>query len=140
MTEASSKFINRELSWLEFNQRVLDEAKDEAIPLLERLKFLAITASNLDEFFMVRVGGLRVLIDQGLTTADPSGRVLEVSYPAPHRAEDQQRRRGGGARDQDESHNQERRAELIPRGLRVGHHDAGDLIADEYRRDQQASV
>ena len=68
-----AKFLNRELSWLEFNQRVLDEARDEAIPTLERLKFLAITASNLDEFFMVRVGGLHALLDQGLTSPDPSG-------------------------------------------------------------------
>src|SRR4029453_417471 len=68
-----AKFFNRELSWLEFNQRVLDEALDDSLPLLERLKFLAITASNLDEFFMVRVGGLRLLVDQKITTPDPSG-------------------------------------------------------------------
>src|SRR5690349_16291265 len=73
MTESQSKFLNRELSWLEFNQRVLDEAADETNPLLERLRFLAITASNLDEFFMVRVGGLKLLIEQGITTPDPSG-------------------------------------------------------------------
>lgn len=73
MSERDSKFFNRELSWLEFNQRVLDEAHDQSIPLLERLKFLAITASNLDEFFMVRVGGLRVLVQQGISTPDPTG-------------------------------------------------------------------
>src|SRR5215471_2984952 len=70
---AAVKFFNRELSWLEFNQRVLDEALDESLPLLERLKFLAITASNLDEFFMVRVGGLRLVVEQGIATPDPAG-------------------------------------------------------------------
>lgn len=74
MSDASEpRFFNRELSWLEFNQRVLDEANNEALPLLERLKFLAITASNLDEFVMVRVGGLKLLSERGSTQPDPAG-------------------------------------------------------------------
>lgn len=69
----SNEYINRELSWLEFNQRVLDQAVRTDLPLLERLKFLAITASNLDEFFMVRVGGLQMLRHSGSRVKDISG-------------------------------------------------------------------
>jgi len=69
----SVAYINRELSWLEFNQRVLNEALRDDLPLLERLKFLAITASNLDEFFQVRVGGLMLMRRSGRTSPDPSG-------------------------------------------------------------------
>ncbi len=73
MSTQHSHFISRELSWLEFNQRVLDQARYAKVPALERLKFLAITASNLDEFFMVRVGGLQMQQARGLETPDPSG-------------------------------------------------------------------
>ena len=69
----SIPYLNRELSWVEFNQRVLNEALREDLPLLERVKFLAITASNLDEFFQVRIGGLMLLRRSGRKNPDASG-------------------------------------------------------------------
>ncbi|HAS83662.1 MAG TPA: polyphosphate kinase 1, partial [Verrucomicrobia bacterium] len=68
-----SRFLNRELSWLEFNQKVLDEAIDPSVPLLEQINFLAIATANLDEFFMVRVGGLKLMVQAGITDPDPAG-------------------------------------------------------------------
>ena len=68
-----SRFVDRELSWLAFNQRVLELGEDPSTPLLERANFLAIFSSNLDEFFMVRVAGLKRRIATGLAVPTPAG-------------------------------------------------------------------
>ncbi len=81
-----SLYVNRELSWLQFNRRVLDEALDASVPLLERLKFLAIFASNLDEFYMVRVGGLqqkeqaKIAHGSGADRLPPSMQLERISH------------------------------------------------------------
>jgi len=69
----ADRYLNRELSWLKFNERVLEEALDESNPLLERLNFLSIFGSNLDEFFMIRVSGLRRQMQAGVIETPPSG-------------------------------------------------------------------
>src|SRR6187431_2863664 len=73
-------FLNRELSWLEFNQRVLDEALDPKTPLLERLKFFCITSSNLDEFFEVRVAGLKQQIESDVVERSVDGRTASQTF------------------------------------------------------------
>src|SRR5712664_1535068 len=77
-----SLYINRELSWLEFNQRVLEEAQDPTNPLLERVKFLCIVSSNLDEFFEVRVAGLKQQIESDVVERSIDGLTASETFRA----------------------------------------------------------
>ena len=89
-------YLNRELSWLKFNERVLEEADVRDNPLLERLRFIAIASSNLDEFFMVRVGTLKNQVDESREWIDPAGmspaQQLSAAAKAVHKLVKQQYR------------------------------------------------
>ncbi len=81
---ASSTLINRELSLLEFNQRVLAQAQDASVPLLERLRFLCISSSNLDEFFEIRVAGIKQLQESSPGSLSPDGLTPREQLAAVH--------------------------------------------------------
>jgi polyphosphate kinase len=119
-------YTNREVSWLAFNRRVLEEAQDAHNPLLERVKFLAITASNLDEFFEVRVAGMVQQIEDGYTEAGPDGLTLTQERDQISRLAHE------FVRDQYRCWNEELRPALAERGIRVlGIHEL-NASAQEY--------
>ena len=121
--EDSGLYFNRELSWLQFNARVLELAEDPRTPLLERLKFCAIVSSNLDEFFMVRVAGLHDQIDAGIETPLQDGRTPSQTIDAIRETVREHISRQGAVLDR------ELRPALTEHGIRIV--GVGDVSAEE---------
>ena len=124
LRQSPARFVNREVSWLQFNMRVLEEAGNTNHPLLERMRFVSISANNLDEFFMVRVAGLKGQLRAGVTTqsADgltPSEQLDEIATLAQHLQLEQQ------------DHWQTLREELFDKDVVI--HEAGDLSPDQVK-------
>jgi polyphosphate kinase len=118
-------FENREVSWLQFNERVLELAEDEQLPLLERVKFLAIYANNLDEFFMVRVAGLHDQVEAGIDARGPDGLSARETLERISDRDAELVRRHSAAWERDA------RAALAEHGIRVA--DVSDLSERELR-------
>ena len=124
LRQSPARFVNREVSWLQFNMRVLEEAGNVAHPLLERLRFVSISANNLDEFFMVRVAGLKGQVRAGMAklSADgltPSEQLEEIATLAQHLHIEQQ------------DHWQTLREELYAQNVVI--HEADDLTSDQVK-------
>ncbi|WP_138757635.1 RNA degradosome polyphosphate kinase [Modestobacter altitudinis] len=130
----ADRFLNRELSWLDFNSRVLELAEDEDLPLLERVKFLSIFASNLDEFFMVRIAGLKRRQSTGLSVRSPDGLTIREQLARVTERTQDLVHRHASVFDKDVA------PRLVEQGIRIVHwSDLGEADAmrlREYFRDQ----